>query len=77
MGLELALIRWSVVHRSWYEIGAGMPSLEGFLAGWFCRVCEANPPVIVNLYRDSFNCGWREASDQLAIMEREQCRKQS
>lgn len=69
--LELAFIRWSVVHRQWHEFCGGMPSLEGFLAGWFCRVCEAEPPVIVDRFRDSFQCGWKESHDQIVILSRE------
>lgn len=68
--LDLAFIRWSVVHRQWHDLCGGMPSLEGFLAGWFCRVCEAEPPVIVGRFRDSFQCGWKEAHDQIAILSR-------
>lgn len=69
---DLAFIRWSVVHRQWHELSGGsMPTLEGFLAGWFCRVCEAQPPVIVGKFRDSFQCGWREAHEQIVILSRQ------
>lgn len=68
--LEVALTRWSVVHRAWHDLGADCPSLHGFLAGWFCRMCEAQPPVLVGLFRDSFNCGWREAHEQIEIESR-------
>lgn len=69
---DLAFIRWSVVHRQWHDFSSGnMPSLEGFLAGWFCRVCEAEPPVVVDRFRDSFQCGWREAHDQIVILSRQ------
>jgi hypothetical protein len=68
---QLAFIRWSVVHRSWHDLCGGIPSLEGFLAGWFCRVCEAEPPVVVGRFRDSFNCGWREAHEQIVILSRQ------
>ncbi len=30
--LELALIRWSVVHRNWHELSGAMPVLTAFLA---------------------------------------------
>lgn len=70
--LELAFIRWSVVHMKWHELCGGMPSLEGFMAGWFCRVCEAEPPVMVNRFRDSFQHGWTEAHEQIEILSRRQ-----
>jgi len=70
--LELALVRWSVVHRRWHDIGGDCPHLQGFLAGWFCREIGAKPPVEVARFRDSFNCGWREADDQIAIESRRQ-----
>lgn len=71
--LELAFIRWSVVHRQWHEHSGSMPSIEGFLAGWFCRICEAEEPV-VDRFRDSFRCGWKEAHDQIVIMSRQEKR---
>lgn len=72
--LELAFIRWSVVHRQWHEHSGSMPSLEGFLAGWFCRVCEAEEPVIVDRFRDSFRSGWKEAHEQIVIISRQEKR---
>ncbi len=73
---DLAFIRWAVVQRQWHDFSGGsmMPSLEGFLAGWFCRVCEAEEPVVVDRFRDSFRIGWKEAHDQIVIMSRQEKR---
>jgi hypothetical protein len=68
--LELALIRWSVVHRSWHEIGGNCPLLSAFLAGWCCRTIGASMPVDIGQFRDSFRCGWKEADDQITIASR-------
>lgn len=66
--LDLALIRWSVVCRSWNELAAGNdPHLGAFLAGWFSRVIDAPYPKEMFGFRDSFRSGWKEADDQIAI----------
>lgn len=69
--LELAFIRWSVVHRGWHEIGGDCPLLLAFLAGWSCRCIGASMPEDVGQFRDSFRVGWREADDQIAIASRQ------
>jgi hypothetical protein len=69
--IELALIRWSVVHRRWHETANDMPLLQAFLAGWCCRCIGATQPEDVGTFRASFFAGWREADDQLAIASRQ------
>ena len=69
--LELALVRWSVVHRGWHEIGGDCPLLQAFLAGWSCRCIGASMPEDVGQFRDSFRVGWREADDQITIASRQ------
>lgn len=69
--LELAFIRWSVVHRGWHEIGGDCPLLLAFLAGWSCRCIGASMPEDVGQFRDSFRVGWREADDQITIASRQ------
>jgi len=70
--LDLALIRWSVVHRRWHELASDMPYLPAFLAGWGMRVMEADmpPAEALGTFKDSFRVGWREADEQLAILAR-------
>lgn len=70
--LELALIRWSVVHRKWHELANDMPCLGAFLAGWFLRDMSpkgTQPPDVAS-FRDSFRVGWRESDDQITILSR-------
>lgn len=69
--LDLAFIRWSVVHRGWHEIGGDCPLLLAFLAGWSCRCIGASQPIDLGTFRDSFRVGWREADDQIAIASRQ------
>ena len=69
--IELALIRWSVVHQRWSDFSSGnMPCVKAFLAGWFCRTIEADEPLDKGQYRDSFRAGWVEASEQIVINNR-------
>lgn len=68
--LELALVRWSVVHRRWHELASDCPLLGAFLAGWYCRCIGATEPQNVGVFRDSFRTGWREADDQIEIAAR-------
>jgi len=70
MPLELALTRWSVVHREWHEIGGDCPLLTAFLAGWCCRSIGASMPDDLGMFRDSFRVGWREADDMMTIEAR-------
>ena len=70
MPLELALTRWSVVHRQWHEIGGDCPLLTAFLAGWCCRSIGASMPEDLGMFRDSFRVGWREAEDMMTIEAR-------
>lgn len=69
--LELAFIRWSVVHRRWHETANDMPLLQAFLAGWCCRCIGTTPPENVGIFRASFFAGWREADDQVTIASRQ------
>lgn len=69
--LELAFIRWSVVHRGWHEIGGDCPLLLAFLAGWSCRCIGASQPADLGTFRDSFRVGWREADEQITIASRQ------
>lgn len=69
--LELAFIRWSVVHRRWHETANDMPLLQAFLAGWCCRCIGTTPPENVGTFRASFFAGWREADDQVTIASRQ------
>ena len=65
---DLALVRWSVVCRSWGELSAGhAPLLTAFLAGWGCRCIGASMPENLGTFRDSFRVGWREADTMIAI----------
>ena len=73
--LELALIRWSVVHIKWNEIGSDMPNIGSFLAGWFDRVCGAEEEPIVERFIDSHRCGWMQACEQMTIFCRELMRE--
>ena len=69
--LDLALIRWSVMHRKWHELANDMPCLGAFLAGWFLRDMSpkgTQPPPVAS-FRNSFRVGWREADSEIAIME--------
>ncbi len=68
--IDLALIRWSVVHRQWHELANDMPYLPAFLAGWGMRCMDAEEPPKEKLgkFPDSFRVGWREAHEQLAIL---------
>lgn len=69
--LELALVRWSVVHKKWDEFSSGnMPYLHAFLAGWCCRVIGTSEPEHVGQFRESFRAGWSEAEAQIQIAER-------
>lgn len=69
--MEMALIRWSVVHQRWSELGSGhMPYLPAFLAGWCCRAIGTSEPSDVGQYRDSFRAGWKEAGEQIVIASR-------
>ena len=72
LSLELALIRWSVVHRQWHELANDMPCLTAFLAGWCNRVVGAKMPPAedVGVFRDSWRVGWREADEQITISKR-------
>lgn len=70
LSLELALIRWSVVHLRLSALKGGPPELRGFLAGWFCREIGATEPEDVGMYRDSWRMGCRKADDQIAIIFR-------
>ncbi len=67
LSLEIALIRWSVVHRAWHELGNDMPLIGPFLAGFFSRTLGLPIPEITTPGRDAFRVGWREADDQVAI----------
>lgn len=69
--LELAFIRWSVVHRRWHEMASDMPLLQAFLAGWCCRCIGTTPPATIGTFRESFLAGWREADDQVIIASRQ------
>lgn len=63
--LDLGLIRWFVVCRRWQEMSAGhQPDLGAFLAGWLCRQITEEMPN-VEVFRDSFSAGWREADTEL------------
>ncbi|GAA5124615.1 hypothetical protein JIN84_12905 [Luteolibacter yonseiensis] len=69
--LELALIRWSVMCKTWGELAAGhAPHLPAFLAGWMCRQIGASMPAELGQFRDSFRVGWREADQQIEIASR-------
>lgn len=68
--LELAFIRWSVVHRQWHELANDMPLISAFLAGWCCRCIGTSQPEDLGTFRDSFRVGWREADDQITIASR-------
>lgn len=74
--LELAFIRWSVVHRRWHEMANDMPLLQAFLAGWCCRSIGTTPPATIGTFRESFLAGWREADDQVIIASRQNDRHQ-
>lgn len=69
--IDLALIRWSVVHQRWHETANDMPLLQAFLAGWCCRCIGASQPDSVGTFRASFFAGWREADDQVVIASRQ------
>jgi hypothetical protein len=70
---ETALIRWSVVCRSWQDLAAGhQPEIGPFLAGWFTRCMGASTPADLGQFRDSFRVGWREADTHIEITFREQ-----
>jgi len=75
--LELAFIRWSVVHRRWHEMANDMPLLQAFLAGWCCRCIGTTPPGTVGTFRESFFAGWREADDQVTIASRQNAKGDS
>ena len=69
--LTLAIIRYSVVCQRWNVLSAGFnPSLESFLAGWFCRVIGSEKPNDCGRLKDSFNAGWDEADSAVVIYER-------
>ena len=68
--IELALIRWSVVHRKWHEMGGDCPYLPAFLAGWMCRAIGAEEPSNLPHFRASFRVGWKEANEQAEINSR-------
>lgn len=65
--LDIALTRWSVVHRVWHEMANDCPNLGAFLAGWFCRCTGVAKPIKEGACRDSFRAGWKEASEQIGI----------
>ena len=69
-GLDIALIRWSVVHLRRKEIGGDIPYLPAFLAGWNCRAIGASEPLDVGQFRDSFRAGWNEADEHITIESR-------
>lgn len=73
--LDLALIRWSVVCRTWHDLSSGnAPQLGAFLAGWYWRDMGNPMPQRTDLgtFCDSFRVGWREADAQIIIMKRQQ-----
>ncbi|MEM9369098.1 MAG: hypothetical protein AAGD07_24185 [Planctomycetota bacterium] len=71
LSLELALVRWSVVHQRWSELASGdTPYLPAFLAGWCLRAIGVSEPPNVEQYRHSFRAGWVEASEQIVIASR-------
>ena len=71
-GMDIALIRWSVVHKTRSENGLGdIPYLPAFLAGWTCRAIGASQPLNIGQFRDSFRAGWLEADQHIEIESRE------
>lgn len=69
--MDLALIRWSVVCRSWYNMAYDAPDLGAFLAGWYCRCSGVSRPADEGMFRNSFRRGWREADQEIEIKSRE------
>lgn len=65
--LELALIRWAVVHRNWHELSGAMPVLTAFLAGWCSRCIGLEKPSVESVLVHSFRAGWNEADSQIVI----------
>lgn len=65
--LELAFVRWSVVHRQWHELANDMPLLSAFLAGWNFRCIGLGMPEKLGTFRDSFRVGYREADTMIQI----------
>ncbi len=73
--LELALIRWSVVHLKWSEMGGGIPVLNAFLSGWCSRCIGLEYPKQDSTLMHSFRAGWYEADSQIAIKQNQATRK--
>lgn len=72
IGLDVALVRWSVVCRTWQETAAGhQPDLGAFLAGWYMSQLTSEMPRLKSSFRDSFRAGWHEAETMTAIAARE------
>ncbi len=69
--LELAMIRWSVVHRKWHDLANDMPEIQAFLAGWCCRCIGTSEPEELGQFKESFRAGWKEADDQIVIATRQ------
>ena len=71
LSMELALIRWSVVHIRWHELASGhVPHLAAFLAGWNCRCIGSTFPEDPGPSKASIFHGWKEADEQIAIESR-------
>jgi hypothetical protein len=72
-GLDAALVRWSVVVRTWQELqGGGQPALGPFLAGWFLRqISNAERAPNAERFESSFRAGWKESEMHLAILLRQ------
>lgn len=71
--LELAFIRWSVVHIQWNEFANDMPCLTAFLAGWCSRCVGLELPEKIGTFQNSFRVGWREADTMIEIEKQRAC----
>lgn len=69
--LDEALIRWSVICRSWQDTASGsQPVLGAFLAGWFARAAGCSIDAERTPLKDSVRAGWRECNTVIGIKER-------
>lgn len=69
--LELALIRWAIVSRQWFELSSGaQPYLPAFLCGWHMRQLDIPLPDSMDgcgTHPDSLRAGYRECDNFIKI----------